>query len=438
MDPRCEFIIIIVLFVVVINCYIFLFKMDGSAVIYCPESFLIELGLKTKGDLYALRLFCEREEKKGKNKDMEERKQHLIEKLRSTKGSRVKGSASESKRVSPSSNIKPRWRKFEMGWLHFSEEKGRYLAVRQSTGGGTRSISLPGTSKTSDIIDEARNLFFPQGESTFGSWLDMDYDLANFRGEKMDKLTTSEGKEIEFSLQSYFNLYKLTRVRLCLKTKRKEQFLEETKVGESDTEVRNSRLLGSSQERAQLKETQNEKYEESLRIDRAKKRQKEEALMEEISRAKKVEEIHAARLGRVLEEPGIDEPRVVVRVRHIDLGLVKRAFKPYQAMAAVYDWIGSLQLFPVYFSLCTAPGDVLDPSLLAEDAEGKVLFMEPRDDPIPLCADDLEITFRGFGQHGNAETALDDSLFDLGEIGTTPPLNLLAGETDSEEDGNAK
>ena len=188
------------------------------------------------------------------------------------------------------------------GWLHFSEDKGRYLAVRQSTGGGTRSISLPGTSGTSDIIDEARNLFFPQGESTFGSWLDMDYNLANFSGEKIDKLTTPEGKEIEFSLQLYFNLYKLTRVRLYLKTKRKEQFSEETKVGE----VRNSRLLGSSQERAQLKEKQDEKYEESLRIDRAKQRQKEEALMEEISGAKKVEEIHAARLGRVLEEPGID------------------------------------------------------------------------------------------------------------------------------------
>ena len=107
-------------------------------------------------------------------------------------------------------------------------------------------------------------------------------------------------------------------------------------------------------------------------------------------------------------------------------------------MAAVYDWIGSLQLFPVYFSLCTAPGDPLDLSLLAEDAEGKVLFMEPRDNPIPLSADDLEITFKGFGQHGNVETALDDSLFDLGEIGTTPPLNLLAEETDSEENGSPK
>ena len=81
-DPRCEYIIINVLVIVIINGDVFLSKMDGSAVIYCPEFFLMELGLKTKGDLYARRLFCERKEKKGENKDMEERKQHLIEKLR--------------------------------------------------------------------------------------------------------------------------------------------------------------------------------------------------------------------------------------------------------------------------------------------------------------------------------------------------------------------
>ena len=98
-----------------------------------------------------------KEKKKRKNKDMEERKQHLIQKLRSTKGSRAKGSASESKIASSSSNVKPRWRKFQIGWLHFLEEKARYLAVRQSTGSEKRSISLPGISRTSDIIDEARN-----------------------------------------------------------------------------------------------------------------------------------------------------------------------------------------------------------------------------------------------------------------------------------------
>ena len=87
----------------------------------------------------------------------------------------------------------------------------------------------------------------------------------------------------------------------------------------------------------------------------------------------------------MLEEPGIDEPQVLVRVHHIDLGLVKQAFKPYQSMAAVYNWIGSLQIFPVYFSLCTAPGNPLHPSLIAEDAEGKVLFMEPRESNSIIC-----------------------------------------------------
>ena len=106
---------------------------------------------------------------------------------------------------------------------------------------------MPGSSRTSDIIDKARNLLFPQGGSTFGRSLEMDYDLANISGEKIDKLITPEGKKMAFSLQSYLNLYKLTRVRLYLKTKRKELLSEETKVEESYCEVRNFRLLGSSQ-----------------------------------------------------------------------------------------------------------------------------------------------------------------------------------------------
>ena len=116
----------------------------------------------------------------------------------------------------------------------------------------------------------------------------MDYNLANFSGETIDKLITTEGNEIKFSLHSYFNLYKLTCVHLYLKTKRKELLLEHTKVGELDTKVRYSRLLRSSQNRAQLKEMQNEKYDESLCIDHARKEAEREASMEEITRASKV------------------------------------------------------------------------------------------------------------------------------------------------------
>ena len=41
--------------------------MDGSAVLYSPEYYLVELGVETRGDLYALRSFFERKAKMLKN-----------------------------------------------------------------------------------------------------------------------------------------------------------------------------------------------------------------------------------------------------------------------------------------------------------------------------------------------------------------------------------
>lgn len=57
-------------------------------------------------------------------------------------------------------------------------------------------VSLPGTSSISDILKEARNLFSPQGESTFGSCQEMEYSLASFKGDNMDKLKSPEGKSL--------------------------------------------------------------------------------------------------------------------------------------------------------------------------------------------------------------------------------------------------
>ena len=95
---------------------------------------------------------------------------------------------------------------------HFSEVQKRFVAVQQSRGGGTRSVLMSGYSTIFDILEEARNLFFPQGKSVYGNWMDMDCELANFKGEVKTSLTSHEGNVMDFSLQSYFELHKLTRV----------------------------------------------------------------------------------------------------------------------------------------------------------------------------------------------------------------------------------
>ena len=223
---------------------------------------------------------------------------------------------------------------------------------------------------------------------------------------------------MDFSLQSYFELHKLTRVRLYLRTRQRGTSSISVEEWEPEAELETLGVLkGSSRERAKLKEEQDREYAESLRADRAKTERREQALKEELNKARKDEEIHAARLSRVLDEPTVDEPRVVVRVRHIDLGLVNRAFKPNQEMAAVYDWIGSLQLIPLYFSLSSTPGNVIDPSVSIDYSADK----EQRDDPIPLSADDDEVSFKEFGE--------------IGEIGMTPPSRIMAWDIDTDEEG---
>ena len=95
---------------------------------------------------------------------------------------------------------------------HFSEVQKRFVAVQQSRGGGTRSVLMSGYSTISDILEEARNLFFPQGKPVYGNWMDMDCELANFKGEVKTHSTSHEGNVMDFSLQSYFELHKLTHV----------------------------------------------------------------------------------------------------------------------------------------------------------------------------------------------------------------------------------
>lgn len=133
--------------------------MDGSTVIYSPDKFLVQLGLERKGDLYALRSFCERKEKSLENRDREERKQILIDRLRQKR--RLGSSATSTSTAATGSNNKERYRKFEIGWLHYSEDREQYIALRQPTGGGTRSVSMLGESTIIDILLEAIRLFFP-------------------------------------------------------------------------------------------------------------------------------------------------------------------------------------------------------------------------------------------------------------------------------------
>ena len=62
----------------------------------------------------------------------------------------------------------------------------------------------------------------------------------------------------------------------------------------------------------------------------------------------------------------MNEEHVVVCVRHPDLGVVTRAFRPYETINAVYNWIGSLQKVPEHFRFYLPRGHVLTSDIMAD------------------------------------------------------------------------
>ena len=117
----------------------------------------------------------------------------------------------------------------------------------------------------------------------------------------------------------------------------------------------NSQLLGTNEERDILrneidsayckssakdmeKEKTNEKYKQSKSEQIFNNRENAAVLMEQ-------------RKSRLIPELDLLEDHVVVSVRHTTRGIVRGLFLAEHTMNVVYDWIGSLQEFSMYFNL---------------------------------------------------------------------------------------
>lgn len=399
--------------------------MDVVAVQQASDSDLEMLGLTRRGDLLALRSYVEAT---GSSSDAcEERKAKKIKLLqlaKDIKTSKKEGNSTSSilPKTTTINKEKHCSRKIQIGWLHYSSREKRYIFVRYNKGGGSREISMSLTANDKDVINKAKELFFPSGKSFHGEAIDMTFSLGRF-----DCTAIQDEK---FSLGKYIEENKLTRVRLYLMSKHDEEsdcdgldvaaFDTDTTVPtELDATPSSSAsscdnaidgLIGTSTERAKLKEQQNDELQRSLMEDQAKDQQKAAA----IEVLKKQQRLQNARLSRVPSIPPPGVPRVLISVRHPTEGVHTRSFCQLETMSAVYDWAGSLALTPESFILSKCTGnvpDTLPPGLSVTDVDKHLLIMV-EDDNMPSYPGNY-IDFLGFGQDIPEE--------DINISWTTPP-----------------
>ena len=106
-------------------------------------------------------------------------------------------------------------KKVLLGWKNYDITRARYIPVRTSKGGGSRTENFSCDATKQIIIDKMKSLFFHNGRSAIGSVSEFNFQLGNFKGDIIDE--NSEGL---FQLTEYINLHKLSKTRLYLMTKK--------------------------------------------------------------------------------------------------------------------------------------------------------------------------------------------------------------------------
>lgn len=198
--------------------------------------------IPTYGDRIAARRFCL--ENKGANENAKtSKKQSLLEKLKKKMGIHdnddktsddEETSAVKRKRTYAKKN---RWaekktRRVELGWIHEGKQ------VRKRRGGGTRVLDLPKESRKTDILQYAKDLFFPNGKNKFGRFETFSHDILDYQEEA--------GLDEDVTIGDLYTALKMGMLRFYLCTKSLTD--EDDEHDEEKSDENNDAQLGDTRE----------------------------------------------------------------------------------------------------------------------------------------------------------------------------------------------
>ncbi|XP_044163918.1 uncharacterized protein LOC122948288 [Acropora millepora] len=291
-------------------------KFDCVAVQYSNESTLKELGLKL-GDIFALKAFIEGIIKGSPQDNKEERKRKLIEILQK-KADNSKPKRTYTKLNSGKTPARPKTRRILLGLMTYDMKKKKYTRVSLVKGGGTRKVDLPVDFNREDVIQYAVKLVKVKEDDSdllipvFGSPVE----------EKIPNLSLEAGQtECQPVVSSqFYHASSMSSVDdRSRRNRRSTPSSTSTSTGGTSGEETsfNWTLIGSSSDRRQPREEQQNALEKSLKADQ----EKEASKRDTAQRLESLESLRSARLARVPPEP--DEmsngEKVKISIRHPSL-----------------------------------------------------------------------------------------------------------------------
>ena len=191
--------------------------MDVQAIARASDNDLLLLGLEKRGDVLSLRNFVERFSKESmKDQRRSEKMSVLQDFLKNGKGQKSLKSVNatngtkRSFKQAKESHV-GKMRKVHLGWLHYDEQKQKFVSVRAAKGGGTREVDIELTARKDHVYDIAKTIFFSDDHSIFGYAHCMTFGLANFYQKDITMLKFA-GVDLAFTLQRYIDKCKMSHV----------------------------------------------------------------------------------------------------------------------------------------------------------------------------------------------------------------------------------
>ncbi|GAA6101078.1 uncharacterized protein LOC113078290 [Tachysurus ichikawai] len=207
------------------------------------------------GDRIATRRFCMEKQRKGGD-DL--KRQSLFEKLKKNMGTLTSNKDTdqdfeEDHSMQPTKihlrNNKravKMTRKIEIGWIHDKKQ------VRKRNGGGTRVLDISKKATKTEILSQAKKLFFPNEKSRKGKWEEFSHNIVDFQEAYLD-----EG----VSVGEHYETHKLGILRFYLFTEHltneDEVFTEMTEGTDEQTDAArlNERQKNATEDNEQLTQT---------------------------------------------------------------------------------------------------------------------------------------------------------------------------------------
>jgi len=174
-------------------------------VIPLMEDSMLSTYIPLLGDRVAVRQFCKQQNRQAsrqQNTSGSSRKHLLLEQLREKLKKRrtsdeEQSSNEDDQPIQTTKKLKnvgnQNARKFtriiSVGWRNITAG-GHLMQVRASSGGGTRNIRIPLTATKTDILSEAKKLFFPSGTSSLGCDSEFKFNVIDVRGHVVQDYVT--------------------------------------------------------------------------------------------------------------------------------------------------------------------------------------------------------------------------------------------------------